>query len=550
MSEQTLLRSSAVMASGTFVSRVLGFVRAILLTGLLGVSAALAADTFATANTVPNNIYNLIAGGLLNAVLVPQIARAAKHPDGGQAFLDRLLTIALLALAVVTLVVVVLAPLVPLVLGSGEWDGPTRALTVAFAFWCLPQVFFYGLYTVLGQVLNARGHFGAYMWAPVLNNVVAIAGILVMYAWIGGFNRVTNPHPPSTWTPGQIALLGGTATLGVAVQALVLVIPLRRIGFSYRPRFGFRGVGLGSAGRVAGWTFAAALVGQLAFVVTSRAVNGAGVDDGPAQNAYGNAYLLFVLPHSLITVSIVTALFTRMSQAAAAGDRVAVRRDLSLGLRLTGVATVLATAGLVALGPDLTTTLFAATSVAEARAIGYATMAMSLGLVAFSAQYLFQRAYYAFSDARTPFLVQVPVAALIALVSWLSGRALAPEHVVIGIGLGMAAAYSVGALLSAALLRRRLGGFDGAAVLRTYVRLLVAAGTGGVVGWLVSRGVHALLPGRAAAVLSLVVGGTALVAVFAAVCRALRVTEVEEVAAPLLRRLPLPAGRDARHLRR
>ena len=134
MSDQALLRSSAVMAAGTFVSRLLGFVRAILLAGLLGVSGALAFDTFATANTVPNNVYNLIAGGLLNAVLVPQIARAAQHDDGGQAFLDRLLTIALVALAAVTVLVVALAPLVPVVFGTDKWDAQTTALAVAFAF--------------------------------------------------------------------------------------------------------------------------------------------------------------------------------------------------------------------------------------------------------------------------------------------------------------------------------------------------------------------------------------------------------------------------------
>lgn len=543
MSDQTLMRSSAVMAGGTFVSRALGFVRALALSGLLGVSGALAADTFATANTVPTQVYNLIAGGLLNAVLVPQITRAVRHDDGGQAFLDRLLTLALLTLATVTVIVVALAPLVPVIFsGSGTWNAQTRALAVAFAFWCLPQVFFYGLYTVLGQVLNARGRFGAYMWAPVLNNVVAVGGIVVMYLWIGGFNRSTNPHPPSTWTPGQIALLGGTATLGVVLQALVLLVPLRRIGFSYRPRFGFKGVGLGSAGRVAGWTFAAALVGQLAFVVTTRAVNGAGAHGGPGQNAYGNAYLLFVLPHSLITVSLVTALFTRMSRAAADDDVGAVRRDLSLGLRLTGVGTVLATAGLLALGPDLTVTLFLKNSLPEGRAIGYATMAMSLGLVAFSMQYLFQRAFYAFSDARTPFLVQLPVAAMVATTSTLSGRELSPQRVVIGIGVGLAAAYTLGAVLSAVLLRRRLGSLDVARVLSTYLRLVLVASVAALLGWAVARAAHSVLTGRPASAVALVAGGCVLVVVFVAGCRRLHVTELDQVAGPLLRRLPAPLG--------
>ena len=536
MSDQALLRSSAVMAAGTFVSRLLGFVRAVLLAGLLGISGALAFDAFTTANTVPNAVYNLIAGGLLNAVLVPQIARAAKHEDGGQAFLDRLLTIALVALAAVTVLVVVLAPLVPMVYGTDKWDAPTRALAVAFAFWCLPQVFFYGLYAVLGQVLNARGQFGAYMWAPVLNNVVAIGGILVMFWWIGGYG--SNPHPPSSWTASQIALLGGTASAGVAVQALVLVLPLRQIGFRYRPRFSWRGVGLASAGRVAGWTFLSAVVGQLAFVVTARAVNGAGADGGPGQGAYGNAYLLFVLPHSLITVSLVTALFTRMSRAAADEDVSGVRRDLSLGLRLTAVATILATAGLLALGPDLTSTLFTFNSLPEARAIGYATMAMALGLTAFSAQYLFQRAYYAFADARTPFLVQVPVAVVIAATSFASGRLLSADRVVIGVGLGMATAYTVGAVLSAVFLRRRLGSLDGARVLRTYARLVLAAAIAGLLGWAVSLAAHQFLGGRPGSVAALLVGAPVVLVAFTLGCRALRVSELDDVAGPLLRRLP------------
>jgi putative peptidoglycan lipid II flippase len=541
VNDRTLMRSSAVMAGGTLVSRVLGFVRAIMLAGLLGVNGALAQDTFTTANTVPNQIYNLIAGGLLNAVLVPQIVRATRHEDGGQAFLDRLLTISVGGLLAITVVVTAGAPLVPVVLGPSAgppWSEQTAALAVAFAFWCLPQVFFYGLYTVLGQVLNARGHYGAYMWAPVVNNVVAIAGLAAMFVWIGGYDPVANPHEPSTWTAGQVSLLAGTATLGVAIQALVLLVPLRRMGFRYRPRFGFRGVGLGSAGRVAGWTFVSALVGQLGYVVTVKAVNSAGTQGAAGQGAYSNAFLLFMLPHSLITVSLVTALFTRMSTAAADGDVPALRRDLSLGLRLTGVATVLATAGMLALAPDVTRTLFVSNDAQATRAIAYATMAMVLGLVPFSAQYLFQRAFYATEDARTPFSVQLPVVAVIAATSYLASVLLEPEHVVIGVALGMALGYTVGAVLSAFLLRHRLGRLDGSRVLRTYVRLLSAAAPAAAVAWAVSRASHHVLDGTwLASAVALALGGALLVAVFVALCRVLHVTELTDVAAPVLARL-------------
>jgi putative peptidoglycan lipid II flippase len=535
------MRSSAVMASGTLVSRVLGFGRAIMLTALLGVNGALAQDTFTTANTVPNQIYNLIAGGLLNAVLVPQIVRATKHEDGGQAFLDRLLTISIGGLLGVTVIVTAGAPLVPVVLGPSTgppWSEQTATLAVAFALWCLPQVFFYGLYTVLGQVLNARGHYGAYMWAPVANNLVALAGLAMMLVWIGRYDDVANPHAPASWTSGQIALLAGSATLGVAIQALVLLIPLRRMGFRYRPRFSFRGVGLGTAGRIAAWTFFSALVGQLGYIVTVKAVNSAGTQGAAGQGAYSNAFLLFMLPHSLITVSLVTALFTRMSKAAADDDVPALRTDLSLGLRLTGVATVLATAGMLALAPDVTRTLFVGNDADATRAIAYATMAMVLGLVPFSAQYLFQRAFYACEDARTPFLVQLPVVAVIALTSYLASVLLAPEHVVIGVAVGMAIGYTVGAVLSAVLLRRRFGRLDGTRVLRTYVRLLCAATPAALVGWAVSGASHRVLDGSwLASAVALLLGGSLVVGVFVVLCRSLRVTELTDVAAPVLARL-------------
>ena len=235
------------MASGTLVSRVLGLASKSLLTILLGASAAnLAANAFDVANKMPNLIYALVAGGALNAVLVPQIVRADKDGARGREFLDRLFTMATVGLLGLTVVLTLAAaPLVDLYTG-GEWDAPERRLAVAFALWCIPQLFFYGVYTLFGQLLNARGSFGPYTWAPVVNNVFAISGLAAFLALYGP-QRLTDL---STWTPAMVALLAGGATLGVAAQALVLVLPLRRIGFSWRPRWGLRGVGFRAAGTV------------------------------------------------------------------------------------------------------------------------------------------------------------------------------------------------------------------------------------------------------------------------------------------------------------
>ena len=440
----SLARSSAIMTAGTLISRVLGFVKAMLLATAIGVTVGGAADAFDVANKVPNNIYMLLAGGVLNAVLVPQIIRAAKRPDGGQDFVNRLLTLAVMALGAVTVLATLCAPLLVRLYSSTGWSDDQRALAIAFAYWCLPQIFFYGLYTMLGQVLNAHSSFGPYMWAPVLNNVVAIAGLGVFIALFGA-GGVQNAV--GTWDTTKITVLAGSATLGVVAQALILLWPLRRIGFRFRPTFGFRGVGLGTAGNVAMWTFGAVLVGQLGFIVTSRVAASASSTTGEVQAslaAYSLAYLVFMLPHSLIAVSLATALFTSLSTFAANDDTDSVRSSLGLGLRLVGLVNVFATAALITLSTPAAMviggTLDASSGLDpldQARAIGPVIATMVAGLVPFSANYLLQRVYYAYEDARTPFWVQVPQVILTAVGVVASGLLLPGAWIVAGIGASM-----------------------------------------------------------------------------------------------------------------
>ena len=231
---QGLGRSAAIMAAGTAVSRLLGIVRGALLVAAVG-STGLAADSFDLANKLPNIAVMLLATGVLNAVLVPQVVRAYRTADG-EDYVNRVITLGATLLLAVT-VLLTLGGAVLVELYSGVGSGPQlRTLATAFAVWCLPQVFFYGMYTLLGQVLNARGSFGPYMWAPVVNNVVAIAGLAVFLGLFGPFHADLAPADPDWWTPGRLALLGGTATLGVVCQAAVLIWPLHRIGFRHRGR--------------------------------------------------------------------------------------------------------------------------------------------------------------------------------------------------------------------------------------------------------------------------------------------------------------------------
>ena len=533
-SERSLARSSAAMAAGTLVSRLLGFVRTALLAGIVGIG--LSGDAFDVANTLPNQFYLLLAGGVLNAVLVPQITKAATHDDGGHEFVNRLLTLSLTVVAVATVVVTALAPLLVRLFSQG-WSAETIGLSTAFALICLPQVFFYGLYTVLGQVLNARGQFAAYMWAPAVANIVAVGGLV----W---FARIA-PHQPkvSQWTPEMVWVVAGTATLGVVLQSVALVVPLRRGGFRFRPVWGFRGVGLGSATRVAMWTFAALAVSQLGFVVTSKVLTRAndlmtasGVV-GAGKAAYSGAFLLFMLPHSLITLSLVTALFTRMSNAAHAGDARAVVDDLGRGLRMPAVLLVPGTVAAVLLGTAAARVAFFRNTDPQAHAIAAVMIAMMLGLLPFGWLYLIQRVYYAYEDARTPFYLQLLVTGVATAVN-LVAFVVDPTRAAVLVGVGQTLSNVAAALLGFWLLRRRFGLLRLRSTVRLYVRLVAASLVGALVAWPLVLGIGALGLGRfVEAPLQLLAGGGLFLIVVLGLAHLMRVEEVGQLLDPVLRRV-------------
>jgi putative peptidoglycan lipid II flippase len=530
--QRSWLASSAVMALGTLVSRVLGMARALLLAWALGL-LTLSSNAFATANTVPNSVYMLIAGGVLNAVLVPQLTRAAREPDGGRGQVDRLFTLCVIGLSVTTGVVILLAPFVPAVLAR-DFDGETAALTVSFAYLCLPQVFFYGLYMVFGQLLNARGIFGPFMWAPAVNNVVAIAGVLT---FVAAFGADAGRQGPGDWTFTQVAVLAGTSTAGVAAQALILLVPLRRAGITPRLRLTRLGQGTGRAGRIAGWTLGAALVSQLGYVVTSNVSNSAAAEGEAGRTVYDNAYLLFMLPHSLITVSVVTALFTRISRSAAAGDIAAVGADISRGLRVLGVGTVLSAAAMITLAPYVVRVLYPGNSDAEVDALALAASIMAVGLPAMGAQHLLQRGFYAFEDARTPFLIQIAVVG-VSTAAALTGASVLPARLAVpSVATGLSLGLLTGALISASVLRRRIGDIDGRRVAGAYVRLIAAAAAAAAVTVPVTSAVTRLGDSFGVHVLALAAGGLALLVTYLLSCHLLRVREVRTASRLLTERL-------------
>jgi putative peptidoglycan lipid II flippase len=535
-------RSSALLASGTIVSRLLGFVSAAVLAQAIGLKGA-GADTFAIANQLPNNIYAIIAGGLLSAVLVPQIVKAGMHDDGGQRFINRLVTLGLVVFVVAAVAATVAAPWLVRLYSQQSADGGNGfspdeiALATAFAYWCLPQVLFYAIYSLLGEVLNARKIFGPFTWTPVLNNIVAIAGMVVFIVAFGGDPAHTDA---SSWTPSMIALLAGTATLGIAVQGLGLFYFWRRAGLTYRPDFHWRGVGLGATGKAAAWVFGMIVVTQLAGIVQSNVATTAGGSDDASVTILRYSWLVFMLPHSIAAVSIATAYFTRMSTHAHEGNLGGVRDDFSASMRTIGLIMVFSAVGFIVLAYPFSAVF--SRSFDSTQDMAFVLMAYLVGLVPFSVLFLIQRTFYSLNNTRTPFFLQVFQSALF-VVGALLVLMLDKEWVAVGIAAVTAIAGSAQAVAAAYFLRKRLGHIDAGRILRSYATFLLAAAPAAAAGVALLFALGGTAQGGFAvastpsAIASMAVIGTAMALVYALALVLLRNAELGEIIRPLVRRL-------------
>lgn len=524
----SLLKSSAVMAAGTIVSRLTGFVRTLVTAAAIGVATL--NDSYQVANTLPTMIYILVGGGALNAVFIPQLVRAMKNDeDGGEAYANRLLTLVVVGLAGVTTVMVLGAPLLIRMLSEPIASDPARmAVAVTFARFCLPTMFFMGVHVVLGQILNARGRFGAMMWTPVLNNVIIIASF---GAFIWAFGPATSSGvSPSTITPAGVRLLGIGTLLGLVVQALAMLPYLREAGFRIRFRFDWRGHGLGHAAKLAKWTFFFVLANQAGNIVVTQLATAAGIaaekqgHGGTGITAYLYAQQLWGMPQAIITVSVMTAVLPRISRAAADGDSDAVRDDLSYGLRTSAVAIVPCAFAFLALGVPLATLMYGESG----RSIGFVLMGFALGLIPFSVQYVVLRGFYAYEDTRTPFYNTVIVAAGNAVGAAVSFLLLPARWAVVGMAVAYGLAYAIGITVAVKRLRKRMGGdLDGRRIVRTYARLvgacLPAALIGGAAAYLTSAALGGGVLGSLSAVLA---GGVLLLGVFFVAAKRMRIEEM------------------------
>jgi len=526
--------SGAAIAAGTLTSRITGFLRTIVIAAALG---QFLGDPYNVANTIPNILYDLLLGGVLSSVVLPLLVQAAHDDeDGGEAYAQRLLSVVVAVLTVAAVAGVLLAPQIVHLYG-GKLTGDDRELATTFARYFLPQVLFYGAGAVFTAILNTRGSLALPMWAPVLNNlVVIVSGALFL-----GITR-SAPHAGQL-TKGQILVLAIGTTGGIVVQTIALLPGLRAVGFRPRLRTDWRASPLVAAGPFAAWMVGYVVTNQLGYLVIVNLATASGRargNPGFGYSAYTYAYVLFSLPYAVVAVTVITALFPRMSRSATEHRRGDIANTLAGGLSLAGTMLVPATALLVALGPLIGAVVFAHgnTDLSNARLTGATLAAFGIGLVPFSAFQLQLRAFLALRDSRTPALVNVAITAVNVLADVVLYVALPPRQKVVGLALGFVLSYAVGTLWFARILRRRLGPANEHQVFRTHLRLAIAAVVAAAPAYVAARLLTAGLgldpeSSFVAVVVATAIGG----AVFLAVAGRLRIRELDDIAGMVRRRL-------------
>ncbi len=527
--------TSAMMAVASFVSRIIGFVRNALIGITLGGGIG---DAFTSAQFLPGQIYELLLGGILSSVLVPLLVRRRKaDPDGGLEFTRKLLTFAVVSLGIATALVVIAAPAITWIQAGDSTIPGYGSLVTHFAYWILPIIFFTGLSALIGAVLNTRGHFAAPTWAPILNSLVVIAACGVFIVSFGTAGDLT----AADVTPLQIAVMGGGMLLGMVAQAVGLLPALRKVGFSWKWRWSPRSLGLGEIGRLAGWMLCYVGANQIAVFVVVRILNRVAGKDSASVLAFNNVFLLVTMAHGIIGVSVMTALLPKMSAAAADGRNAEVSADLSRAIRLVTVALAPISVIYGVLGAPISVMLFqgGAFGNSAALATGKVLVVAAFAVIPLSISYLCTYTFYSLQGNRTAALINLPVVAIRIAAYFVLAGVLNASLSAAGMTAANAISYAASAVISLAVLRRKIGRLNLGSVAASLIKVLIAAAIAAALGLLV---VH-FLPGagspsgRGEALLQLLAGGAVILVAYLAAATVLRVHEISQVIGTVRRKL-------------
>ncbi|GAB3573962.1 murein biosynthesis integral membrane protein MurJ [Amycolatopsis endophytica] len=473
----SLAKSSSRIAIASLISRITGFFWKIMLVWAVGTT--IINDSFNIANTLPNIVFELLLGGVLSSVVVPLLVRSQDDKDGGTAYTQRMLTVGFVLLLIGTVIAVAAAPLLTsLYLDDDATQGATD-LTNAFARLLLPEILFYGLFALLSAILNAKQIFGPPAWAPVVNNLVVIF-TLAVYLVLPG--EIVADDPVDVSQP-KLLLLGIGVTMGIVIQAIILVPPLLRTGFRFKWRWGID-KRMKEFGGLALWILGYVGVSQIGFTINTRVLTSG---DPGGVTIYSNAWLLFQLPYGVIGVSLLTAIMPRLSRNAADGDTRKVVADLSYASRISTVMLVPIAAVMSVIGSSIGVALFSggANSSADASRLGEALAISAFGLLPYALVMLQLRVFYAMKDARTPTLIMVVMTLVKIPLLYLCPVLLSDQNIVLGAMMVNSLTFVVGAIMGQVWLWVSLGNLRSKRVLGVILFTVVASALGVVAAVLV-----------------------------------------------------------------
>ena len=514
-----LVRSSAVVALGTGLSRLSGFLRVGVMAYAIGATAL--AEAYNLANNTPNLLYDLVLGGILSATLVPVVVAHTGRDDNRG--IDALATVISVVLVAATVLGIALSPVIIHLynLSSSSSDAATQAtVAVPLLMMFAPQILFYGLTSLGTSLLNARRSFAVPAFAPVLNNIVVICLFLALPHLASGDALTFDEVRQDT---GLLLLLGFGTTAGLMAMTLVLWPAMRSAGIRLRWNFDLRDPAVREVGRLSGWTLGYVVSNLIAYGVIQTLANGV---DGVSIYAY--AWLFFQLPYGLWTVSVMTAYTPELSALHAAANIDGLRDRFGAGLRLVLVIALPATIGMILLSGPIVRLVLAHGEFTSANADTTANtlIAFLCGLPAFSLFLYAMRGFYAQRDTRLPFFVNLAETLLGLAVAF----AVVDRFGVVGLGASGSIAYSVFAVVALFLLHRRIGRYLDPATILVIAKLLAASVVMGVGVWLLITFVSMsdLLTAICASALG--------VAIYAGMLILLRVEEAKSVMNRLVRR--------------
>jgi len=465
-----LAGATAGMAIGTTLSRFTGLIRVVAMAAALGGGGF--GDAYNLANTTPNIIIDIVIGGVLAATFVPVFVAELTTKSAKEAWeaISAVVTVTVAVLAVTTVAFFIFTPsIVDLYTATNHRADVHQQQQVAVFLlrWFVPQLACYGLIAMFTALLNTQGKFAAPMFVPIANNLVVIAMLVWFRTLVPNTDLATIQHHHTA-----LVLLGIGTTLGVMVQAALLVPSLLRSDLHVRFRWQPGHEAVRRITRLAGWTFGIVLSNQVALVVVLALADGAMV--AGSVSAYTYAYTFFQLPYGIVAVSIMSAVTPSLSARWAEGDIVAFRRRMTFGLRSILVIIIPSAVGMIILAHPLIDLVLARghETPAQASATATALAMFALGLPGFCTFLYMVRVLQAMQDTRTAFRIYLIENAInivlgVALVGTLGVR---------GLALSVSIAYTVAAVIALSVVAGKDGGLGGSELTTPITRVLLATG--------------------------------------------------------------------------